>query len=362
MALNVFSADSGFFTQDLIEILRSCHIDNDCLGEIISDITNFPTNLTKSDFKILNIAYNPYAIPDSKFGFKLTGLDICVSNYSDCANVCLTGMYNIEEPNWVYFPFWFAIVGLMRWHHFFNKNPSLPETRKYNFSCLNKYPKVERIWFYTQLHQTSIFNNTLTSFYHITNDGKQYIDNDKILPGVLENQYYPFELDPYTVDYFVKNIYPTLPHCTDCDKLLVQENPQYFSHGIDHPAFEEAYVNIVSEHSYVVPFLSEKSVKPFAAEQLFLMAGPQGAVTQLEKMGFDTYKDIIDHNYYDKEQYWKTRLTKMLKLAQSFTTGDIEKMFAETRERRIKNRLYLFSTEFQHSILEPLKTWINQNI
>ena len=341
--IEIPGAETNYFTYYLTALLKYFKV----ADPYSFDITwgEQPRDISyTSDILIHDASYAPY-------------LRSPVQHNTDKPILYLSGEYGDLPAGWVHFPFWFAVVPLAK----FNREYATPidsMKRQYKFSCLNKSPKAERIWFYCQLHQSELFKESLTTFYSNEITGKPYVFGDGI---DLERRYYSDQdyIDADTLAYFIKNIFPTLPHCIDSEREKMEADPQFFTHGIEHPAFSDAYINIVSEHLYQRSYLSEKTVKPLAAEQLFLMAGPCGAIAQLEKMGFDTYSDIIDHRYYDSDADWQSRLNKMLEVAKDINKQDIQALHMATQARRIKNREYLFSMEFQEGLYNPLKLWVD---
>ena len=58
------------------------------------------------------------------------------------------------------------------------------------------------------------------------------------------------------------------------------------------------YIDVVTETSHgLMPFMTEKSVKPFYSLQLPIILGYTGIINDLREMGFDVFDDIIDHKY-----------------------------------------------------------------
>jgi hypothetical protein len=94
--------------------------------------------------------------------------------------------------------------------------------------------------------------------------------------------------------------------------------PLYIDGEVDYIAqhiptdnrFLEAFVNYVQETSFEhkvtpttwnVPLLSEKSIKPFAWGQVPIFLNLPNTIKYVREFGFDLFDDIIDHDYYDKE-------------------------------------------------------------
>jgi hypothetical protein len=115
---------------------------------------------------------------------------------------------------------------------------------------------------------------------------------------------------------------------------------------ISGPVFTDAYINLVTEVT-VIPkvFLSEKTWKPIAAQQLFLIFGNPGSVGALRSMGVDTYDDIIDHSY-DSELDWQVRLSKIYNSLQQLESQNLSQIYKDTTARRLKNAELCLSGHF----------------
>ena len=337
---------------DVSEILQSVTINRVLTADIIDgcSVSEVLLKKTTSDFIIINRSHHPYEFPatcktDSKF---------------QVPYISLTGVYNFQVPNWVSFEYYFFIPSLPSWE--WNYAIPYPNNidKKYKFSCLNRTPKFERVWFYTQLHQQAFYKDSLVSFYK----GRPSLPDITIMEFRSKEPetapYIPYnQIDDDTLDYFEKHIYHTLPHCLDEEIEFLKINSGHFTLDIKHPAFTDAYINIISEHLYQLPFLTEKTVKPLASEQLFLMAGPVGAIKHIEDLGFDVFRDYIDHEYYDNESDWQLRLTKMLKIASDLYQQDIHAISSATELRRKQNCIHLTSDIFRAKLLKPLIEWID---
>jgi hypothetical protein len=304
---------------------------------------------TGLDAFLIDESQHPYAQPSTKY-FN-NKLPIAV----------LTGYYNQSVPNWVYFSYYFLeanyAIKLENDTNYSKYHNNYSDSKKtYKFSCLNRTPKEERIWFYSKLHQQSFFSQMLTSFYPSLGSSWA-IDEHHV-----RDEFARVLQDEETADYFFKNIYHTLPHGDKDDLDAIRQNPSWFSRDIAHPAFKDTYVNIISEHLYNECFLSEKTVKPIAAEQLFLMAGPPGAIKHIEDMGFDVFRDYIDHDYYDHEPDWKLRLLKLLEVVGRLNEQDIPAIYHATKLRRVANRNHIASNELRNLLFRPLVNWINHAI
>lgn len=108
-------------------------------------------------------------------------------------------------------------------------------------------------------------------------------------------------------------------------KIKGDEQASFSNHSI-HSSVYSSMVNVVTEtfvdttdysfdwspqqfkNSSI--FITEKTIKPILAHQIFLVQGNKGSIDYLLKMGILTFGDILDESY-DREPDWKIR-TKMI--------------------------------------------------
>jgi hypothetical protein len=105
-------------------------------------------------------------------------------------------------------------------------------------------------------------------------------------------------------------------------------------------AQETSYDHDVTPTNWNVPFITEKSTKPFAWGQVPVYLAPQGHVAAVRKMGFDLFDDIIDHSY-DEEPDGYARITQTIDQLQYICSRDIkvwQQYKQENMERFVKNR------------------------
>lgn len=198
--------------------------------------------------------------------------------------------------------------------------------KKYKLSCLNGNPRFHRIYNYIELKQKSYYENTLFSMH--SDDGAVRPD-DYVLP------------DPY------KKIWEsTSTMLKSRDAMVLAERTRLDTQN-SHPAYTDSYVNLVTETT-VIPnvFVTEKTWKPIASGQLFLIIGNCGIIEHLRDVGVDVFDDIVDHKYYDTEPNWQSRIQKVHKLLDDLMTQDLQHINEVTLTRRQMNSQRFFSREF----------------
>jgi hypothetical protein len=107
-------------------------------------------------------------------------------------------------------------------------------------------------------------------------------------------------------------------------------------------------------------FVTEKTWKPVASAQLFLIVGHRNAVAHLRSLGVDTFDDIIDHDHYDAEPDWQLRIQKIHQVIDDLLLQDLESIYKDTEQRRTSNSKKFFNgefgTEYQNNLVTCITT------
>lgn len=261
-----------------------------------------------------------FTILDSSQNFTKPEVLHAIANSMDYCNIpgIVLGsdpMINTDRVR--YFPF-FAVWGLNAWQSTTSVNCC-----EYMYSCLNRNPHQHRIanW-YALKH----IPNGIWSMYNLTN----YTQNT-----------YPIEfqavMQSWNQDRF------ELP--AECDNDLHDA----------HPAYKSSYINLVTESVMCDSvFVSEKTWKPIANAQLFLVAGCYKTIEYLRSIGVDVFDDIIDHSY-DLEPDWIVRLKKFQHSFKSLIKQDIVTIWQQTKDRRQQNAQKFFDKSFVKPYIDNLE-------
>jgi hypothetical protein len=227
-----------------------------------------------------------------------------------------------------FFPFWtvwasapHAIDGNFK-NYNFSQQP-----KKYKLSCLNGMPWQHRKWVYLQLAHKPYFNDMVFS----------YGNRDD---NISCNNFNEFRLTDEENNKFAQ--LPAKFKFTDRDQHTKIDIT------IDHPAYLETYINLVTETTINGKFsmLSEKTFKPIVAGQLFILVAAAGAVQFLRDIGIDTFDDIIDHSY-DTLVDNRLRLLAVIAQVDRLMTLDIESIYNQLKPRLQRNSEYIRSEEFR---------------
>jgi hypothetical protein len=158
------------------------------------------------------------------------------------------------------------------------------------------------------------------------------------------------DLDSKVLDIFYK-ILPSLPK--------MQENEIDCIISTDNTAFQDAYINIITESHYKHNFLSEKIFKAYIAEQIPIIVGPARSMLFLKDIGFDTFLDIIDYTKFDEIQEWQFRIDSIHQTLDKIMNLDFDTIYHNTRDRRKDNQNYLYSDTIIQKIVDPIRSQIS---
>lgn len=233
---------------------------------------------------------------------------------------------HLKKPRLIYYPYWYHYsVGFFKKTY---KTNLLSDYKKYKLSCLNHIPRAHRIYNYYLLKDKDYFADCISSMH---SDGGDLIRRD-------DDEPLPQEILTWWNDYRTK---------------LIHNSATIIDTNIMHEAFTNTYINLVTETT-VSPrlFVTEKTWKPIASGQLFVIVGSLGIVSHLRKQGVDTFDDIIDHDYYDYEQDVGSRLEKIHDVIRSLLKLDLESINARTKSRRLANAENFYAGKFNTKYLE----------
>jgi len=148
---------------------------------------------------------------------------------------------------------------------------------------------------------------------------------------------------------------------------------QFFPQSVSHSSYsadfeikdyESTDIEIVLETLFDDSriHLTEKSLRPIACGQPFIIAGTAGSLQYLKSYGFQTFSDVWDESY-DHESDSVKRLEAVTNLMK-----DISQWSSDVRKDKLKkaqqiaqhNKQHFFSQQFMNQIILELKQNLNQ--
>ena len=134
--------------------------------------------------------------------------------------------------------------------------------------------------------------------------------------------------------------------------VLPDQSPGGKTDSIDNPAYQDSYINYVTETSILdgTVMTTEKTWKPIMAGQPAIWLGNPGTVNFLRSVGFDMFDDVLDNHQYDNETNLNKRIDMIHTILDNIMSTDIAQIFQDTLARRQAN-LDFFYSDFLEELL-----------
>ena len=163
--------------------------------------------------------------------------------------------------------------------------------RKKKFTCLNRIDKGHRRYVAVNLWKRELSKAGFFSysFGKFTYEGLQ--------KAHWNDEPHGFDSIDWDLPYYEwKKFYESGPWTAD--KLSIEEHNHHWH--VEHQHYNQAYWNYVTETGMEKkPFLSEKTFKPIANLQPFIIMGDRHSLQLLHDLGYKTFGDYIDESYDD---------------------------------------------------------------
>jgi hypothetical protein len=213
------------------------------------------------------------------------------------------------------------------------------QSKTHAFSCLNRNPSFHRLVFYTLLKQQGLLDQFVYSFYdrcpyqgHAIHP-QQYRGLENLIGSVLLEQ--------------------CINSIADFPISWKNETLGSNDHSLAHDAYQNAYCNVVTETSALIPFVSEKIWKPIAAGQLFLVVGAANTCAWLKQLGFYTFDD-----YYDSKISPVSRITHVVEAVGKHADSAAD--WHQQNQFQIEHNYHWFhSGNVEKQLLDPVIAQLN---
>jgi len=145
------------------------------------------------------------------------------------------------------------------------------------------------------------------------------------------------------------------------EKFFPSNNtPSQYSANFDTVDYNSTDIEVVLETLFDDQrlHLTEKSLRPIACGQPFILAGTHGSLEYLRSYGFKTFGGIWDERYDEIENAEERliRITDLMKQITNWTPLIKENKLAEAQAIADYNRQHFFSKDFFDRIITELKT------
>jgi hypothetical protein len=225
------------------------------------------------------------------------------------------------------------------WYHWSRKNFVIPTTdpivRTYKWGCLNGNPRTHRIYNYLYSKDQAYYESSTFSFF---NGDISRSDDISLSPDMIEQW---------------QNIKHTLPS----RNTIFRDNNATADCNI--PEVIDSYIHLVTETTIISKvFVTEKTWKPIASKQIFLIFGNPNTISYLRDCGVDVFDDLIDHSY-DSIADWQERLHAVHSQLKHLLTLNLDDIYINTTQRRAANSEKFSSGYFGGDYTQTLLKCIN---
>lgn len=208
---------------------------------------------------------------------------------------------------------------------FYNYLTSNKDTKKENhFLCFNRVTKLHRVAIFAELMTNQkLIDKSITTLGGTQNGNKGHFF-EIILQGLADSY---GDSKNRLLNYY-KNYDSTKHYIYDHSDL---ENNKADDLNID--AHRKTFVNIITESliDNRSIFFSEKTFKPMACAQPFILFGNPFSLKKLKEYGFKTFDKWWDESY-DNETDFAIRLAKIVNVLEEISSWDMEKCYQVTQE------------------------------
>ncbi len=193
---------------------------------------------------------------------------------------------------------------------------SKDKIRDYYFLSYNRNPKEHRRIFCTLLYKNNLLdkmNYSIGHGHHEESDKGEWSHlkdtswRDPIYFKWISNQLWFDLLSDYIELVKKLPIFCSDDHIDDMNKSI-----DYGIQVVDNH-YKNSYIHIVTESAYweKVMFFTEKTFKPIAYFQPFIMVGNPGMLKKLRELGYKTFSPFIDESY-DLEENHELRMKMII--------------------------------------------------
>lgn len=142
------------------------------------------------------------------------------------------------------------------------------------------------------------------------------------------------------------------------DKQGLPDEPTDFNRndvGVGHSIYGSTAVNIITETSVDLPFLSEKTCKPFVACQIPIIVASAGVNKFLQDIGLDMFEDLVPWRSWDSETDSNVRLEKIAGFVRQWIDcGTVLEDYRRVLPRIQSNKQYFHSEAFRQRIMNQM--------
>lgn len=146
--------------------------------------------------------------------------------------------------------------------------------------------------------------------------------------------------------------------------FALNDSPSYASADYESGDYQATAIEVVLETLFDDSrwHLTEKTLRPIACAQPFILTATPGSLEYLRSYGFRTFDSVWDESY-DKITDPVARLTAIVELMKDIGQRlSLQDIATNTKEICEHNQRWFFSAEFQHRVIDEYRTNLDQAV
>ena len=222
--------------------------------------------------------------------------------------------------------------------------------RPKRFVCFNRTMRPHRFMIAYLALKHKLLDNSIFSFLNGFNYNEEHIE--RCLKSFT---------DANDLKDYARKIHRMIPYELDTQHLPISQKSGFSTENTKKEWYTSTYIHLISETRFQrgdTPFISEKTWRPIANLQPFIMIGNYHSLRVLHDLGFKTFHPFIDESY-DEETDSHIRMEKIEKEIEKLNNMPIQELhnlYYQMKDILIYNQIHLNTLAHIHPYEE---TYIN---
>lgn len=196
----------------------------------------------------------------------------------------------------------------------------LSKKRKHKFMSLNFKLRSQRLLFFGFLNKLGILNENLIS-YDLEDENLEYVSSQQRIRFEDTNRQEWFDEEISIGDINPKK------QVVDIENIKMARG-----HGWERKeTYLDSYINITTESQFFEEcwYMSEKTFKPIANLQPFIIIGSPFTLKELKKYGFKTFGEFWDESYDEERDNFKRleKITNLIKRLNNMSIDELHELY-----------------------------------
>jgi hypothetical protein len=201
-----------------------------------------------------------------------------------------------------------------------------PVSRPKTFLCFNRRYNEHRVLFYTMMSKLGLLDKCHMSMAAIQPENSHTFKDNAVH---FASKHPQFEITEHDIDVAQQPL-PLVLDNTNFNRYPMEHSPESMLH-----LYNTSYVNIITETYFFsnIIHLTEKTYKPIAFKQPFILLAAPGSLQHIKDMGFHTFDSFWDESYDTELDHDKRflKIIDIIKTIASWSPAELEKFVQDSK-------------------------------